>query len=858
MQAAGDAGLLVLMAGPDVAAARAGARHLARRDPRGPRPPRDRARPRVALTWRRACADRRARDADDPADRARRPADGAVAVRAHRHGPHVAARRPRAPRRAHRALARVVRRQRRARRRLLHVRAGRRRPRPGVVGISAIEAAVGPARALVQLSRRHARARVARRSASTPPRRRCSSATTTPATPSSARCSSTRRSGAASNGALLSKSRLLFIAEFADRFAPKVIAELRGRLDADGRSPFWEGLGRHFFAMEYSTADYLTGIGQKSFIAELMPRHPVYVEPAAARRARGDRRGARGHARPRARCSSRKASATKATSTSSTPGPPSNASATTSTRCAARACCRSTIGEGDPVPDSLTDDILWLVSQPPLRRLPRAGRGGAARASTAFRCCRTRRRALERRRGRHRARGAAAPSRALSVAAIDDRAGAVTVNFDGIPGPTHNYVGPRARQPRRRAQRGARRQSARWRRCRARQDAGARRARLSRRPCCRRTSGPHMRGAARARLRRQRRAGGRARRRAMRRALLAACSSAAAMWVANAATVSPSARHRRRPRALHAGQSRRRTSTARSRRRPRRACCARIFADDAHFARARSAAGRAAVRRRGRREPHAVRRGRRRAASSSSSTAARRSATRRRRRRAFPRGRRAKRSEAIARRHGLDPARTLFAQQHPGRDRRRRVPQRRDRRRRRRTCCSATSARSSDQAGVLDALGAPSAPALQADRRARRRACASPTRWPPISSTASCCARADGRMLLVAPAECRENPRAARAISTACSRRAAGRSTKCSTSTCARACATAAARRACGCASRCDRAERAAIGARVFAGRRAVPTSSTTGSTRTIATGSRRRISPTRRCSTSRGARSTS
>ena len=91
------------------------------------------------------------------------------------------------------------------------------------------------------------------------------------------------------NGPLIAKSRLLFIAEFADRFGDKVIAELRGPLDAEGRSPFWEGLGRHFFAMEYSTADYLTGIGQKSFIAELMPKHPVYVNllPASAREAIG-------------------------------------------------------------------------------------------------------------------------------------------------------------------------------------------------------------------------------------------------------------------------------------------------------------------------------------------------------------------------------------------------------------------------------------------------------------------------------------------------------------------------------------------------------------------------------------------
>jgi arginine N-succinyltransferase len=89
------------------------------------------------------------------------------------------------------------------------------------------------------------------------------------------------------SGPLIAKSRLLFIAEFFDRFSTKVISELRGQLTPEGRSPFWEGLGRHFFSMEYSTADYLTGIGQKSFIAELMPRHPVYVNllPPDAREA---------------------------------------------------------------------------------------------------------------------------------------------------------------------------------------------------------------------------------------------------------------------------------------------------------------------------------------------------------------------------------------------------------------------------------------------------------------------------------------------------------------------------------------------------------------------------------------------
>jgi len=163
------------------------------------------------------------------------------------------------------------------------------------------------------------------------------------------------------NGPLLAKSRLLFIAEFAERFAPKVIAELRGRLEPDGKSPFWEGLGRHFFAMEYSTADYLTGLGQKAFIAELMPKHPVYVHllPTSARdaiaavhadtapaRAMLEQEGFRyeGYvdifdAGPTVECFRENIDAVRRSQV-----------------------LPVTLGEEDPVPDSLTDDVLWLVA----------------------------------------------------------------------------------------------------------------------------------------------------------------------------------------------------------------------------------------------------------------------------------------------------------------------------------------------------------------------------------------------------------------------------------------------------------------------------------------------------------------
>ena len=92
------------------------------------------------------------------------------------------------------------------------------------------------------------------------------------------------------NGGLLSRCRFLFMAEFSDHFSDKVIAEMRGVSDHNGNSPFWEGLGQHFFSMEFSEADYLTGIGNKVFIAELMPKHTIYLHflPETAREVIGE------------------------------------------------------------------------------------------------------------------------------------------------------------------------------------------------------------------------------------------------------------------------------------------------------------------------------------------------------------------------------------------------------------------------------------------------------------------------------------------------------------------------------------------------------------------------------------------
>jgi arginine N-succinyltransferase len=79
------------------------------------------------------------------------------------------------------------------------------------------------------------------------------------------------------NGKLLSKSRFVFMAQFPHLFPEKLIAEMRGFLKADGTSPFWDNLGKHFFQMDFKRADDLSSLGKKSFIAELMPRHPLYI-----------------------------------------------------------------------------------------------------------------------------------------------------------------------------------------------------------------------------------------------------------------------------------------------------------------------------------------------------------------------------------------------------------------------------------------------------------------------------------------------------------------------------------------------------------------------------------------------------
>jgi len=78
-------------------------------------------------------------------------------------------------------------------------------------------------------------------------------------------------------GLLLARSRYLFIAMHRARFADRILAELRGIIDDRGGSPFWDGVAGRFFGMSFQEADYFNAINGNQFIADLMPKHPVYI-----------------------------------------------------------------------------------------------------------------------------------------------------------------------------------------------------------------------------------------------------------------------------------------------------------------------------------------------------------------------------------------------------------------------------------------------------------------------------------------------------------------------------------------------------------------------------------------------------
>jgi arginine N-succinyltransferase len=91
-------------------------------------------------------------------------------------------------------------------------------------------------------------------------------------------------------GKLLSLSRFMLMAGAPDRFAETVVSELRGIVHLDGRSPFWEVVGRPFYRMDFDEADNLSATSDNQFIIDLSPKHAIYVDllPDSARGAIGE------------------------------------------------------------------------------------------------------------------------------------------------------------------------------------------------------------------------------------------------------------------------------------------------------------------------------------------------------------------------------------------------------------------------------------------------------------------------------------------------------------------------------------------------------------------------------------------
>ena len=82
---------------------------------------------------------------------------------------------------------------------------------------------------------------------------------------------------AGGSGMLLARSRYLFIKQHRPRFGPRVLAELRGVMDPAGHSPFWDALAGRFFGMSFPEADEFNAVQGTQFIADLMPKTPIYV-----------------------------------------------------------------------------------------------------------------------------------------------------------------------------------------------------------------------------------------------------------------------------------------------------------------------------------------------------------------------------------------------------------------------------------------------------------------------------------------------------------------------------------------------------------------------------------------------------
>lgn len=77
-------------------------------------------------------------------------------------------------------------------------------------------------------------------------------------------------------GKLLSLSRFHFIASFRERFTDTIFAEMRGYIDSEGNSPFWNVIGRTFLDIDFKTLMAWRDSGVQ-VAPHIFPKYPIYI-----------------------------------------------------------------------------------------------------------------------------------------------------------------------------------------------------------------------------------------------------------------------------------------------------------------------------------------------------------------------------------------------------------------------------------------------------------------------------------------------------------------------------------------------------------------------------------------------------
>lgn len=77
-------------------------------------------------------------------------------------------------------------------------------------------------------------------------------------------------------GHLLSKGRLLYIADHLTRFHTTLFADIRGVISHEGHCIFWEGIGKSFCPQSFADVEELYRT-KPNELFPLFPRHPIYL-----------------------------------------------------------------------------------------------------------------------------------------------------------------------------------------------------------------------------------------------------------------------------------------------------------------------------------------------------------------------------------------------------------------------------------------------------------------------------------------------------------------------------------------------------------------------------------------------------